>query len=181
MRVAKKTCRALLLSSFALEIICIFVTTVMGTMLLSHGDVAAGERAGEAYHSAMGFLNHNHEFEYLTSRVTFLQGLLNWLAAVALEVAIPKEGEGVAARKMNRFISSSLVSIILMIISFYNGHMTFYANYAEMLLRHVMVTWKRYFWRWPVRPMSLLSFPALACTTVLGWKAFTSPPDLEKD
>ena len=33
-RVAKKLCRALLLSSFAMEIFCIFVTTVTGTMLL---------------------------------------------------------------------------------------------------------------------------------------------------
>ena len=148
-----------------------------GTMLLSHGDVPAGVRAGEAYHSAMGFLSHNHEFEYLTSRVTFLQGLLNWLAAVALEVAIPKKGEGVAARKLNRFIASSLVSIILMIISFYNGHMTFYENYSEMLLRYAVVTLKRFFWRWPVRPMSFLSLPALIYTTILGWKAFTSPPE----
>lgn len=35
---AKKLCRALLLSAFALEIVCIFVTTVTGTMLLAHGD-----------------------------------------------------------------------------------------------------------------------------------------------
>jgi hypothetical protein len=51
----------------------------------------------------------------------FLQGLLHWLAAVALDVVIPKEGEGAAARKMNQFICSSLVAIILIIISFYNG------------------------------------------------------------
>jgi hypothetical protein len=120
-RVSKKLCRALLLSSFAMEIMCIFVTMVTGTMLLSHGDIPAGAHAGIHYHSAMGFLNHNHEFEYLTSRVMFLQGLLHWLAAVALDVVIPKEGEGAAARKMNQFICSSLVAIILIIISFYNG------------------------------------------------------------
>lgn len=156
-RLSKKTCRALLLSSFAMEIVCIFVTTVTGTMLLSHGDSPAGLHAGIHYHSAMGFLNHNHEFEYLTSRVTFLQGLLHWLAAVALDVVIPKPEEGAAAKKMNQFICSSLIAIILMIISFYNGHMTFYSNYAEMLGRYIVVTMRRYFLRWPPRPMSLLS------------------------
>jgi hypothetical protein len=55
-RVAKKLCRALLLSSFAFEVFCIFVTTVTGTMLLSHGDVPAGQHAGIHYHSPMGFL-----------------------------------------------------------------------------------------------------------------------------
>jgi hypothetical protein len=78
---AKKTCRALLLSAFAFEVFCIFVTTVTGTMLLSHGDIPAGSHGGIHYHSPMGFMAYNHEFEYLTSRVTFLQGLFNWLAA----------------------------------------------------------------------------------------------------
>ena len=176
-RISKKLCRALLLSSFAMEIVCIFVTTVTGTMLLSHGDSPAGWHAGIHYHSAMGFLNHNHEFEYLTSRVTFLQGLLHWLAAVALEVIIPKQGEGAAAKKMNQFICSSLVAIILMIISFYNGHMTFYNNYAEMLCRYTLVTLRRFFVRWPVRPMSVLSGPAFMVAGVLGWRAFHAPPD----
>jgi hypothetical protein len=162
-----------------MEIMCIFVTMVTGTMLLSHGDIPAGAHAGIHYHSAMGFLNHNHEFEYLTSRVMFLQGLLHWLAAVALDVVIPKEGEGAAARKMNQFICSSLVAIILIIISFYNGHMTFYSNYSQMLWRYIVVTIKRYFWRWPPRPMSLLSGPAFMLSGVLGFRAFLSPPDDE--
>ena len=55
-RAAKKLCRALLLSSFAFEVFCIFVTTVTGTMLLSHGDIPAGQHAGVHYHSPMGFL-----------------------------------------------------------------------------------------------------------------------------
>ena len=180
-RFSKKLCRALLLSSFAMEIVCIFVTTVTGTMLLSHGDSPAGMHAGIHYHSAMGFLNHNHEFEYLTSRVTFLQGLLHWLAAVALDVVIPKDGEGAAAKKMNHFISSSLVALILMILSFYNGHMTFYSNYFQMLLRYTVVFMKRYFWRWPPRPMSFLSAPAWIASFVLGWRAFNSPPDDEPE
>lgn len=178
-RFSKKLCRALLLSSFAMEIVCIFVTTVTGTMLLSHGDSPAGLHAGIHYHSAMGFLNHNHEFEYLTSRVMFLQGLLHWLGAVALDVIIPKEGEGAAAKKMNQFICSSLVALILIIVSFYNGHMTFYSNYSEMLARYLVVTVRRYFVRWPPRPMSLITGPAFTIAGVLGWRAFTSPPDDE--
>ena len=178
-RVAKKGCRTLLLSSFALEVFCIFVTTVTGTMLLSHGDSPAGAHAGIHYHSPMGFLSHNHEFEYLTSRVTFLQGLLNWLAAVALEVFIPKLGEGVAARKMNLFISSSLISMIIMIIKLYNDHMTFYHNYGEMLWRYLKVTWLRYFWNWPMRPLSVVAIPWIFLSLVLGWQAFSSPPDLD--
>jgi len=35
----KKTCRLLLLSSFGLEVLSIFVTVVMGTLLLSLGDI----------------------------------------------------------------------------------------------------------------------------------------------
>ena len=77
-------------------------SNILPRLLQSHGDSPAGEHAGIHYHSAMGFLNHNHEFEYLTSRVMFLQGLLHWLAAVALDVVIPKPREGAAARKMNQ-------------------------------------------------------------------------------
>jgi len=181
MRLAKKMCRALLLSSFALEIFCIFVSTVTGTMLLSHGDIPAGVHAGVHYHSPMGFLNHNHEFEYLTSRVTFLQGLLNWLLAVALETYIPNKDEGVAARKLNVFISSSLVSIIIVIIKFYNDHMTFYSNYGEMLWRYVCVTFTRFFWTWPLRPLSLIAIPWIGFSIYSGWVAFSCPPEAEDD
>jgi hypothetical protein len=127
-RSAKKMLRFLLLSSFGLEIISIFVTTVTGTVLLSQGDLPAVVHVGMHHNSPMGFLQSAHEFEYLTARITFLQGLFNWLAAVALEALIPNEGEGASARKMNQFVSSSLVTTILMMLSFYNRHMTFCKN-----------------------------------------------------
>ena len=114
LRLLKQVTRFLLLSAFALEIISIFSTTVTGTMLLAHGDVPAGVQAGIQYHSPMGFLRFNHEFEYLTARITFLQGLFNWLIATALEVVIPKEAEGEAAKRMNQFIASSLLTIVLL-------------------------------------------------------------------
>ena len=113
-RVLKQTTRLLLLSAFGLEIISIFVTPVTGTMLLSHGDIPAGAQAGVEYHSPMGFLRHNLEFEYLTARITFLQGLFNWLIATAIELTIPKEAEGEASKRMNQFIAASLVTIVFL-------------------------------------------------------------------
>lgn len=178
-RAGKISCRFLLLSAFALEIISIFVTTVTGTMLLSHGDRSAGVHAGELYHSPMGFLKHNHEFEYLTSRITFLQGLFHWLAAVAIDAAIPKEGEGESAKNMNLFIASSLVTLILFMVSFYNDHLTFYNNYFTMLAKYSHTFFVKFFLHWPPRPMFFLFFPAFVSTCVLGYRAFTTPSDLD--
>jgi hypothetical protein len=94
-RMLKKWCRFLLLSSFGLEVISIFVTTVTGTMLLSMGDVAVTTRQVKtSFITPIGFLMHNFEFEFLTARICFLQGLFHWLGSVALEVLIPKPGEG---------------------------------------------------------------------------------------
>ena len=112
-RLTKQFLRFLLLTAFGLEIISIFVTTVMSTVLLSHLDVPAGSAAGLQYHSPMGFLRHNFEFEYLTARITFLQGLFNWLVATALEMMLPKDNEGGSAIRMNQFIASTLVTIVL--------------------------------------------------------------------
>lgn len=128
-----------------------------------------------------GFLRHNHEFEYLTARITFLQGLFNWLIATSLEMAIPKPGEGEAARRMNAFISSSLVSIILLMLSFYNAHMTFYDNYAHMLYDYLTVFWHRFVWNWPLRPMAWFYIPSVIYSVNAGIKAFSSPIDLDND
>ena len=128
-----------------------------------------------------GFLHHNHHFEYLTARITFLQGLFNWLAATALELAIPIDGEGEAARRMNAFISATLVSMILLMVSFYNVHMSFYQNYAHMLWVYTKVVWGRYIWTWPIRPMAYLYVPSLVYTLVAGYRAFNSPSDLDDD
>jgi hypothetical protein len=179
---AKKACRILLLSSFALEIFCIFVTTVTGTMLLSHGDIPAGVHGGIHYHSPMGFMAFNHEFEYLTCRVTFLQGLFHWLAATALQFMIKQPDESRASHRMNIHIASWLVSMILMIIQFYNDHiMAPYHNYPEMLRRYIVVTWLRYFWAWPLRPMIFLTVPSVLLSIGLGIRAFNTGVDGEDD
>jgi hypothetical protein len=68
-RRAKKMTSALLISAFALQIVSIFVTTVTGTMLLSK-DMSNVEVTAT---TALGFLREHFEFEYLTSRLSFLQ------------------------------------------------------------------------------------------------------------
>jgi hypothetical protein len=186
-RILKQTCRFLLLSSFALEVVSIFVSTVTGTVLLSHGEQmakSAGGAVGQAlvgYTSPLGLLHHHHEFEYLTIRIAFLQGLFHWLAAVAMEVMVPKEGENVSARRMNAFMASCLVSLILWILAFYNHHLSFYGDYGGMLTRYVVLFAQKFFGDWPPRPMTWLYGPSFITSIVLGWRAFTSPPDLDKN
>jgi hypothetical protein len=177
-RVVKQSCRLLLLSSFALEVISIFVSTVTGTVLLSHGQQEVAKKM-VGYTSPLGLLHHHHEFEYLTIRVAFLQGLFHWLAAVALEMIVPKQDEGVSARKMNTFMASCLVSIILWMLAFYNHHLSFYGDYGTMIMRLMVLFYKRFFGTF--RPMALLYGPSALISAVLGWRAFNSKPELDND
>ena len=177
-RFAKKATRFLLMTSFGLEVISIFVTTVTGTMLLSHGD-ALGALKSASYNSPMGFLMHNWEFEYLTSRICFLQGLFHWLASVALEQLIPKDGEGLAARHMNRFTASALLTILVGMLSFLNRHMTFYKNYFGMWKHYSVVVFKQFVW--PLRPLTILMAPMAIATLYFGYQALIAPPDLEEE
>ena len=178
-RVAKQMCRFLLLSSFGLEVVSIFVSTVTGTCLLSHGAQEVAKKL-VGYTSPLGLLHHHHEFEYLTIEIGFLQGLLHWLGAVALEIVIPKKGERLSARKMNSFMASILVTLCLWIVAFYNNHIPFYGDYGKMLRRYVALFFSRYiFGRF--RPMSLLYAPSALISIVLGYRAFNSAPDLDED
>jgi hypothetical protein len=92
-RLAKMACRFLLMSSFAMEVVAIYVCAITGTVLLSHGEVSRSS-AAVGYTAPLQLFHHHHEIEYLTICIGFLQGLLNWLAALALEVLIPKPKEG---------------------------------------------------------------------------------------
>ena len=115
-RQAKKVIKVLLVGSFACEVLCVFVSTVTGTMLLSSGEgTAHAVKTLVGRDTAMGFLQANHEFEYLTCRLSFLNGLLSWLGAVALKYAIPQPEEGESTRKMNRFAASLLTSTMVLI------------------------------------------------------------------
>lgn len=176
-RLLKQSTRFLLLSSFALEVVSIFVSTMTGTVLLSHGEAIASAAVG--YTSPLELLHHHHEFEYLTIQLGFLQGLLHWLGAVALEFLVPKNNETVSARRMNQFMASSLVTLIFWIMAFYNHHLSFYSDYLSMVKRYVALFCGRYLRKF--RPMSLLYMPASLATAFLGWRAFNSEPDLDDD
>lgn len=176
----KQCCRFLLLSSFALNVVCIFVGTVTGSVLLGHGEQIA-KVAMVGYNSPLALLRHHHEFEYLTIQISFLQGLLNWLAAVVIDIIIAKKDETRSSRKMNKCLASWLISLMLWISAFYNNHLNFYADYASMLLRYIMLFTQKYVTCWPLRPMSFLYVPSFIVSGVLTWLAFSRSPDKYED
>ena len=166
-KIAKKVTRLLLVTAFILQIVCIFCTTILGTHLLSLP--AVNTKAS----SALEYLRINFEFEYLTSRIAFIQGLITWIAAVALEHAIPQGHiETEERRRMDVLIASSLTTLIILMISFYNGHMDFYANYFDMLCQYGKVAWTRYVYMWPPRVMTVLALPPFAISIVYFFKVF---------
>ena len=109
-QIAKLLYRFLLATSFGLEVVSIFVATVTGSVLLGHGEVTA-KAATAGYTSCLALLHHHHEFNYLTIQIGFLQGLLHWLASVALELSIPRDCESKSAKRMNVFLESCLGSL----------------------------------------------------------------------
>jgi len=175
-RIMKQSCRVLLLSSFAFELVSIFVSTITGSVLLAHGECLASKAVG--YASPLGLLHHHHEFEYLTIQIGFLQGLFNWLFATGIEILIPKKDETKSARRMNVALSSMLFTLMLWITAFYNHHLSFYSDYAQMLKRYFALFFNRYVN--PVRqfrPMMLLYVPSFVISTFLTWRAFRSPSE----
>jgi len=173
-RVCKQVTRFLLLSSFALEVVSIFVSTMTGSVLLGHGPQEVAKKV-VGYKAPLALLHHHHEFEYLTIQLGFLQGLLHWLAAVGLEVFLPKRGDTKSARRMNNFMASCLLSLIFWIMAFYNHHLSFYSDYAHMVKRYFILFAGRYFGflrGGEFRPMCLLYGPSFLLSAVLGWKAF---------
>jgi len=175
----KKGNRFLLLSSFALEITSIFVGMVMGTCLLGHGEQVV-KAAKVGYNSPLALLHHHHEFEYLVIQLGFLLGLLNWLAAVVLELLIPQKNETKCATNMNKCLASWLVTLMLWITAFYNNHLNFYSSLFLMLCRFCALFPKKYLLCWPPRLMSALYLPSFIMSGVLTWRAFRSSPE-DKD
>ena len=166
-RLAKKVTRLLLLTAFIFEVICIFCTTILGTVLLSRPAVPVPAI------SALDYLRSNFEFEYLTARICFTQGLLNWLAAIGIEHAIPQgDHETEARRNMDILIASSLATLIIFMIQFSNGHMTFYHNCYDMILRYTKLVMLRFVWRWPPRAMSILAVPPFLTALLYFYKVF---------
>jgi len=181
-RIGKLLYRFLLASSFGLEVVSIFVSTVTGSVLLGHGQ--ATKAAAVGYTSCLGLLHHHHEFEFLTIQIGFLQGLLHWLYSVALDLFIPKENEDKSARRMNVFLASCLTSLCVWMLAFYNHHLNFYSDYAHMLRRYVVLFFQRYIWsgkNHQFRQLSLIYIPAFIRTIYLGWRAFTTPPNVDDE
>ena len=119
--------------------------------------------------------------EYLTTQICFLQGLFHWLAAVAIELQLPKRGETTSAKRMNRCLTAWLLTLILWMLAFYNHHLSFYADYFSMIQRWLRLFIQKYVFHAPIRPLSLLYIPATLYSINLTWKAFRSRPELDKE
>jgi len=119
--------------------------------------------------------------EYLTTQICFLQGLFNWLGAVAIELILPKPSETTSAKRMNKCLAGWLVSFMLWMLAFYNNHLSFYSDYTAMLKRFMILFVKDFVLNKPFRPLALLYCPPFIASTVLTWKAFTSHPDEDDD
>mmetsp|Transcript_34390 Transcript_34390/g.34971 ORF Transcript_34390/g.34971 Transcript_34390/m.34971 type:complete len:318 (+) Transcript_34390:43-996(+) len=170
-RFMKRLMRLLLMSSFAFEVTSIFVGNMTGSMLLGHGSQPSPKKL-VGYGSPLRLLYHHYEFEYLFTQISFLQGLIHWLGAVIVELLLPKPTETMSARRMNKCLASWLVTLVLIIISFYNNHINFYSDYATMLRRFFVLLLKRQ----RFKPMGLLYIPSFIFSQVLTWQAFVSPP-----
>jgi hypothetical protein len=98
------------------------------------------------------------------------------LGAVAIEVALPKAADTKSAMKMNKCLSSWLVSLIVWVLAFYNHHLTFFSDYTSMIKRLWFLFCKTYF-SGSFRPLSVLYVPLFALSLKLTWEAFTERAD----
>jgi hypothetical protein len=94
--------------------------------------------------------------------VTFLVGLLNWLSAIALHFIIPNGLETPATRAMDKLIASILTTVVVLMVSFYNSHVTHYGNLCNMVVRFKFLMAQQYLAVWPLRPLSLVLLPCMA-------------------
>lgn len=176
-RLAKKIVTLLLLSSFAFSISNIFVTTVTGTVLMANADLGALSVPNTVLsQSSIGVLHKEYEFEFLLARISFLQGLLNWIAGLAIELAIPKPSESRVTRKLSQAAAAGLSTMLLLMLSFYNDHDVFHADYGGMLRRFAELSIAR-FVRFPPGILPALALVPLCATVVLLVSAFHTPPD----
>ena len=120
-----------------------------------------------------------HRFEHLTIQICFLQGLFNWLGAVAIELLLPKKNETESAKRMNKCLASWLSFLILWMLAFYNHEINFYSDYFAMLRRFFGLFVARYLGE--LRPLALVYVPAFFQSVRLTWKAFGSKPEEDDD
>jgi hypothetical protein len=127
------------------------------------------------------FVPFSSRFEYLTTQITFLQGLLNWLGAVTVELILPKPKETTSAKRLNKALAAWLISFTLWMLAFYNSHVNFYSDYACMLKRFFVLFLRRYIIDKPIGPMTFLYVPSFLVSSVLTWRAFATPPEADDD
>ena len=56
-----------------------------------------------------------------------------------------------------RLIAIAIIGIMIMIIAFYNHHLTFYENYLHMVSRFFYLAFKRYYVNWPPRSLPFVA------------------------
>lgn len=88
-----------------------------------------------------------------------------------MEYTIPRQnGDQVHVyNTMDQFVAVSITSVIVLLLSFYNMHLTFYDNYLHMVISWFRVAVKRYFGTF--RPLMCLYVPGLVLSMFLGIKA----------
>jgi len=124
---------------------------------------------------------HCTRLEYLTTQICFLQGLIHWLGAVAVELLLPKSAETKSAQNMNRCLAGWLATMVIWMVAFYNHHLSFYSDYFTMLRRFTFLMVQRYVFETPIRPLSLLYIPSFLFSVRSTWKAFRSPAEQDDD
>ena len=162
----KRFCLVLLFSSFFLEVFCIFASTVTSTWLMAFGSENTPTLQGinPMATSAISFLERELEFEFVTMRLFFIQGLLGWLTGVAVRFLLPclKSETARADRELAKFYSRGLVTLVLMMLHYFQRHIVFYPTYAHMVARFFVLGAKR-FWP-PSNPLIICAAAASAWT-----------------
>jgi hypothetical protein len=179
-RTAKKLTKFLLTSAFAMVISCIFFSLITRSMLMALPPAALAKIKVHEQSTPMSVLRENFEFEYLTCQLLIGQGLLNWLASIALTFGIPRANQPVSVRKMNQFISSVVFCMMLVMISFFNNHLIHYPNYLAMLMRWMHIMFRRFIWHYPLLPMAYIIGPIFALTVYRGLDVFLFNSDSEE-
>lgn len=166
----------------------VFMSTVLGTILLSGGraDPSEGGHRWSSFDpvadSAMGLLNREMEFEYLAIGAGFVQGLINWLAAICLRFLVQIQADrreraqrpvdssktrlvDIESQQFHLGISLSIAALVLFLLSFYNQHLDFNGNYFHVIKRLSVLFFAKYVTPassyWPPQPIPLLILPIL--------------------
>ena len=193
-RKAKKLCLLMLVLAFSTEICVVFMSTVMGTVLLTGGraDLSAGGSRWAAFDpvadSPIGLLHREMEFEYLAIGIGFVQGLLNWLVAIGLRFVVQRadavnDGHHEISKE-SRYLflgmALSTAALVLFLLSFYNQHLDVRGNYFTTVRRLAVLFCQKYLTppdlSYPPQPLPLLMLPVLAMALYCFVQSFEITP-----